>query len=480
MPQLLIILVFLLVSAPEMLGLGQAAPALGVGRVAAWTVGLQVALCLPAWAVAAGCVRAVDRTGSMRAVRLGERVSLLLRWTSVGVHAGTIFGLGWVAAVRSISGDLVLVDEVVAVLPVLGVWVFSWWMIEPLERRLHEALILRKLDDGAPVYPVLTRWRFVWMTVRHQVLVLVVPLMAILAWSETLERWARGHLAGGGAGDWRLAAAQLVGVGAAMMLMPPALVRIWDTATLGPGDLRDRVADLCSRARVRVRDVLVWRTNGRVANAAAVGLVRPLRYILLSDALLDHLTSRQVEAVAAHEIGHVKRRHMLWLGVVMLATLLGASSVMDAALESARHVPATALLASLPEAMLTPWVLGVIVGASIVVFGFVSRRFEWQADAFAAQSLSEGEGNTAGVVTAEAVAAMAGALGAVAALSGAERRRFSWRHGSIASRQRRLIALVGRPAHRLAIDRQAGMIKLAALLVLAGSIAWLAWGPRTG
>ncbi len=481
MPQFLVILVFLLVSAPEMLGLPGSLPAGDLVPAIAWTAGLQAALCLPAWAVAARCVRIVDRTGSLRAVRLGDRAALLLRWASVAMHGAAVLALGWVGAVRELVGDWVLLDEFIAVLPVLGVWTFSWWMIEPLERRLHEAVILRKLDDGDPVYPVLSRWQFVWMTLRHQVLVLVVPLLVILAWSESVERWASTNLPESGEGDWRLAAAQLAGVAVAMMLMPPALVRIWDTAALGPGELRERVAALCALARVRVREVLVWRTNGRVVNAAAVGLLRPLRYILLSDALLDHLSAREVEAVAAHEIGHVKRRHMLWLGVVMLATLIGASSAADAALEAARRVPVLSAVASLPDFLLAPWILGAIVAALILVFGFVSRRFEWQADAFAAQSLSAtpgaGDAAGAGSITPEAVAAMAGALGAVAALSGTARHRYSWRHGSIATRQRRLARLVGRPAGALPIDRQSVIIKAASLLVLAGSIAWIVWAP---
>ncbi len=487
MPQLLIILVFLLISAQEMLGLTRAVPEGSAWSVVWWTLALQASLCLPAWGVAARCGRVVDRTGSIRAVRTGERVSLLLRWASVAMHGVAIYALGWVGAVREIVGDLVLVDELLCALPVLGVWVFSWWMIEPLERRLHEALILRKLDTGAPVYPVLSRGGFVWMTVRHQVLVLVVPMLAIMAWSESVERWARAHWgAGDHSGDWRVAVAQLAGVAVAMAVMPSALVKIWDTAALGPGELRDRVAALCASARVRVRGVLVWRTNGRVVNAAAVGLLRPLRYILLSDALLDHLSQRQVEAVAAHEIGHVRRRHMLWLGVVMLATLLGVSAAADGAVEACRHTRALAFVGAIPQEALGTWLLGVIVIVALVVFGFVSRRFEWQADAFAAQCLStvpdaaqDAVATAPGTVTPEAVAAMTSALGAVAGLSGMERHRFSWRHGSIATRQRKLMNLIGRPIDRLAIDRQAMVIKVVALVVLAGSIAWAAWGGGT-
>ena len=110
--------------------------------------------------------------------------------------------------------------------------------------------------------------------------------------------------------------------------------------------------------------------------------------------------------------------------------------------------------------------MAILLGAplllGLVVFGWVSRRFEWQADAFAAQHLSGFRRGVTGVtVTLEAAAAMVGALGAVARLNHIPRHARSWRHGSIASRQEKLRSIVGRPADRLAIDRLVAKIKVA-------------------
>ena len=44
-------------------------------------------------------------------------------------------------------------------------------------------------------------------------------------------------------------------------------------------------------------------------------MVRHVRYILLSDGLLDQLRPRAVEAVMAHEIAHVRRRDP-WIRVL--------------------------------------------------------------------------------------------------------------------------------------------------------------------
>src|SRR5690606_39266300 len=75
-----------------------------------------------------------------------------------------------------------------------------------------------------------------------------------------------------------------------------------------------------------------------------------------------------------------------------------------------------------------------LVGAGFI-FGLVSRRFEWQADAFAAADLSRAAASECLVpspqclVSDEAAGAMSGALGAVAALNHVPPRRFSFRHG---------------------------------------------------
>ena len=115
-------------------------------------------------------------------------------------------------------------------------------------------------------------------------------------------------------------------------------------------------------------------------------------------------------------------------------------------------------------------VLAFVLGAGLLAFGWVSRRFEWQADAFAAQQLADAPtvpGENSDRVTPDAVAAMAGALEAVARLNHIPMLKFSFRHGSIATRIERLTGLVGRPIRALPIDRQVAAIKVVAGLLFA-------------
>jgi hypothetical protein len=216
-------------------------------------------------------------------------------------------------------------------------------------------------------------------------------------------------------------------------------------------------------------------------NGAVIGITPWLRYIVLTDALLESLDEAEVEAVAAHEVAHVRKRHMLWLALAVIGAALLFGEGAALALERA----------GLPGP-LAVWVAaaGSLV-AVLLVLGAVSRRFEWQADAFAARHLSRavgggetGEQDTAELDTAEqenatiteaGAQAMSTALGRVARLNGFPETRFTWRHGSIATRRKRLLALVGTPAARLPIDRGVRRV----MLVTLHRVRWRARGSRS-
>ena len=119
----------------------------------------------------------------------------------------------------------------------------------------------------------------------------------------------------------------------------------------------------------------------------------------------------------------------------------------------------------------------------LLAFGWVSRRFERQADAFAVQYLSRleqeqrsdaAEGNP--IITAAAVHAMTHALQLVAELNHINITRKSWRHGSIAWRQDQLQKTVGQPIDALRINRTVLWVKIAAASLAAGLVALAAAG----
>jgi STE24 endopeptidase len=431
--------------------------------------------------------KTLDKSGAWSAVHRAENLISRGRFLAVGFHIFNIFFVGWPEAVRALTGDIILIDELLILAPVLITWSLGWWSIGPIERRIREASLVRDLDAGKPLYPIVTRTQFVLSNLRYHVFLLLVPMLILLAWAETIERYAPrilGSVPSAAGGPPQLDPAmvpvatvlQLAGVFLLFILMPLGLRLVWDTIPMGPGVMRHTLETLCRRCRCKVGDLLVWRTHGLMLNGAVIGLFWPLRYILLTDALLDALTPAEVEAVTAHEVGHVRRRHLLWLAGTMLASLMTASLVLSGV--------RVALFFVLPEFATSPVTEALLALASLlfalIALGYVSRRFEWQADAYAVAAISRstapGEPGPDGVgpvvatrpsniITPEAVAAMHGALTTVARASGLPIRKFTWRHGSIWTRQQRLMALINRPIGRLRIDSEVRWLKFTIAMV---------------
>jgi STE24 endopeptidase len=125
-----------------------------------------------------------------------------------------------------------------------------------------------------------------------------------------------------------------------------------------------------------------------MSNAAVMGVVPRFRYVLLSDLLIETLSPRQVEAVFAHEVGHVRHHHMLWYLLFVVSGVLlveGAAELLGAGLDP----NGTAALA-------LDWTLS-IGGLLLIVlmFGLLSRRCERQSDLFAARALIREPGEPA-------------------------------------------------------------------------------------
>ncbi len=314
--------------------------------------------------------------------------------------------------------------------------------------------------------------------VRLHLLLVLIPLFALTVWWESLDRglrWAdaRGHLPTEAWFGYALGAVQYAGVLVILAAMPAVLVRAWSTVRLGAGPLRERLEELCRVHGVRVRALLVWRTHNAMVNGALIGIVPPLRYILLTDALLGSLPLRQVEAVMAHEVAHARRHHLPWLVVILLGTA-GVTWTAGELLYAA-VLPSGGSASVVPGVVLTVATLTV----TVLAFGHVSRRFEQQADAFAVQHLSREDAPDADppIATVTAADAMSGALANVAVLNHIDPVSFSFRHGSIATRRRRIAALVGRRLDALDVDRRVRRLKVVGLVALAVVLVLAAVDP---
>jgi STE24 endopeptidase len=161
---------------------------------------------------------------------------------------------------------------------------------------------------------------------------------------------------------------------------------------LGEGSLRQRLLKLAEQTQFRAQSIQVMdgSKRSRHSNAFFTGL-GAFRKIVLFDTLIQQLSEPELEAVLAHEIGHYKKKHI----PKMLAASAGASLLGFYCLAVlANQAWFYRAFGFQPGNSAAAFLLfGLLAG--VVTFWFSpwahlwSRRYEYQADRFAAQAMGE-------------------------------------------------------------------------------------------
>lgn len=454
-----------------------------------WTVGSFALLMLFTAFTAEMFNKRLRSNPNYRLLLWSHRAPDIATCLALALHGVAIFAFGYLAALRALFGDIVVLDECAALLPAVCSLLVIWNGQYPLSRRLRVNEARHAFDPERARAQVWSRGQFMLSNVRMHLVLLLLPMLLLLAWSESLTLIAqRTGVFTGGTDGLAFTLTLLAGSLVLIAILPWVICRLWGTRALESGPLRQRLEAMCLAHGVRIRDIHLWHTYHAILNGAVIGFVPRIRYVLLTDRLIDDLPPEQIEAVMAHELAHIRRRHLLWFAVVLTATLWGVSALTDmiigllptAAPENSARSLAEFLYLTFgvpppvkPSPVLEMLALAVSLAAALAVFGWVSRRFERQADTFAVQHLS-GVTRTAThtVVTEAAAHTMIAALQRIIELNHVPAGKRSWRHGSIAWRQRYLATLPGQRADRLAIDRTVVAIKVTFALLLIGLGAW--------
>lgn len=157
---------------------------------------------------------------------------------------------------------------------------------------------------------------------------------------------------------------------------------------LEEGDLRSSIEKMSNKAGFNLSRIFVINGSKRStkANAYFSGFGSNRR-IVLYDTLISDLTTNQILAVLAHEIGHYKKKHIfstMFLSVVQTGILLFLFSLV-----AGNPALAAALNIAEPSFHISVLVFGILYSPVSLLtglfFNFLSRKFEYQADAFAAQ-----------------------------------------------------------------------------------------------
>jgi STE24 endopeptidase len=507
MPILLILLLVAAVSPIEWPG---PVVDLTVRETALLTLCLVLASASSSAIVSASTSRAVDRHPDRRAIlaRRYYRWRRFAFYLNVGITLVALFVIGWGHVVQqtvvvTFTGEprLAPFAEVLVPGPYLLTLILNWAVYWPAERALHAA--------GQPERPFWSLFGF-WLFQARQFIIVLPPVVLITVHQTVLRFYPTIT------NSWLYQGATTFAAVLLAVVLPWFIKPLLGLKRIPPGPVRTRLQATADRLGVRFSDLLLWPTQGAMANAMVIGIIPWIRYVIFTDRLLDGLDEDEVDAVLGHEVGHARFGHLPYY---MLFFTLSASAI---------GILSWLVLSGLEEAgwnleVAKPWSEFVLVLPLVtvglylfVVFGWLSRLCERQADLFGSRAVScenqTCEGHTPETplvkrgqgICPTGARTMARALERVMALNGSEsssrklmgwRRLWqqysewtrAWQHGPLAFRVNYLFRVAESPKLAAAHDRWAFRIRLILVLVLlviligGGAIVYQdAWQQLTG
>ncbi len=297
---------------------------------------------------------------------------------AVAVFAVNIYGLG----LPSFADELPFVARVPTLQALLFIALFVgylcvvWGTSYGVHRRLYQPDFSRRDYIGSNIsfsVPVLLPWLLLSGVLD---LLNTLPLPRLKKFLATTE------------GQVAYFSLFLIGVA----VVGPALIkRFWRCTPLAYSPYRLRIEALCRRAGMPYADILNWPLfGGRMITAGVMGLVRRFRYILVTPSLLEVLGPDEIDAVIAHEIGHVKKKHLLFFLLFFAGYLLLSYVAYDLimyAMIFAEPVWSLIQRSGASQATVVSVAFSVVIMALFLlyfrfVFGFFMRNFERQADGY--------------------------------------------------------------------------------------------------
>jgi Zn-dependent protease with chaperone function len=361
--------------------------------------------------------RQADRLPFYRLDRLFQSALLRCSVLAVVVFAIDVYGLSlpsFLAAAPLVS-RLPTLQAALFLGLFLGYLCLTWFFAFDLYRRLYRPDFSRGEYIGSNVsfsIPVLLPWLLVSG---------LADLLHALPF-PTLKRFlaaTEGQLA------------YMISVLVCIALLGPLAIQFfWRCKPLETGAPRRRIEELCRRAQMAYADILTWPLfGGKMVTAGVMGLVRRFRYILVTPALLSMLQPEEIDAVIAHEIGHIKRRHLVFYLFFFAGYLLLSYVAFDSVLSVLLFFEPVWWLvhdSGLNQTAVMSVAFGVMVIAVFLIyfryiFGYFMRNFERQADTYVYALF-------------DSAAPLMSTLRKIALTSGQSDDRPNWHHFSIRER----------------------------------------------
>jgi Zn-dependent protease with chaperone function len=224
---------------------------------------------------------------------------------------------------------------------------------------------------------------------------ILVPWFLVAAASDLLLFIKMPEFLQGDLGQFFLLAALLL---VFTLFAPILVVRLWGCRPLPMDALREELERFAAEQRFRVGGFLLWPLlGGEMLTAGIIGILPRWRYILITRGLLNLLSADELKAVVAHEMGHVRRYHiLLFFGfflsyslliyavddLIMLGLLRNPTILAWTLDPQSGHATLLSAFFSLPMVLL-------MLLYFRYIFGFFLRNSERQADLYALQLIGD-------------------------------------------------------------------------------------------
>lgn len=160
---------------------------------------------------------------------------------------------------------------------------------------------------------------------------------------------------------------------------------------LGEGELKNAIEDFARKVNFPLDNIFIMDGSKRSkkANAFFSGIGKKKK-IVLFDTLVDNHTTEELVAVLAHEVGHFKKKHIIWnyvLSIVQIFFTLFILSLMifneNLSIALGGHVQAIHLNLIAFAILYSP-----ISGITGLIMSMYSRKNEFEADAYAKETFN--------------------------------------------------------------------------------------------
>ena len=169
-----------------------------------------------------------------------------------------------------------------------------------------------------------------------------------------------------------------------MIIGPVLFIRFWDCKRLDDNELRESIDQFSRSQKVKFKSILSWNALNRgLITAGVMGIIYPFRYFLITPELMNILDKEELMGVASHEVGHVKKKHLVfYMAFLIFFMFIGQQILGWVVLVGIKFLPLSSLGLYLNYYTQFFLFMLILVLFFRFVFGYFMRNFERQADMY--------------------------------------------------------------------------------------------------